>query len=62
MFESSSIQPSILDLILSIVLLNLFNSPVEFVIAVSISILISLYSVADIPPSSISPRAFDERR
>ena len=39
MFESSSIHPSILDSIFSKVLLNLFNSLVEFVIDVSISIL-----------------------
>jgi hypothetical protein len=39
MFESSSIHPSILDSIFSKVLLNLFNSLVEFVKVVSISIL-----------------------
>jgi hypothetical protein len=39
MFESSSVHPSILDSIVSKVLLNLFNSLVEFVIDVSISIL-----------------------
>lgn len=39
MFESSSIHPSILDSIVSKVLLNLFNSLVKFVIDFSISIL-----------------------
>ena len=39
MFKSCSIHPSILDSMFSKELLNLFNSLVEFVIDVSISIL-----------------------